>query len=229
MIEEDGRRARRTLRVQGHANVQVRPDRATITVGVMTQDPSIHAALADNAAAMHALIEAITALGLSTEQLSTTSFHVGIHRIAPHEGRDVRVAPGRLRSTEDDAPAYAVSHQLRAHLENLEQIGEILDAAVSAGANVVGDILFSVHDPAAAREQALQAAVADARRRAESMASAMGVRVLHVISAAESEPGQPGWSPLLRSIVGPQEAPRTPVQIGEFTIGADVEVVYAIE
>ena len=63
-------------------------------------------------------------------------------------------------------------------IHQLSKLGDILDRLITAGATDVGNIQFLLADPSKALDQAREAAVADARRKAELYARASGVSLV---------------------------------------------------
>jgi uncharacterized protein YggE len=115
-------------------------------------------------------------------------------------------------------------------LNNLTQIGPVVDAGLRAGANQVEGIQFRLKDDLPVREQALKQAVAEARRKAEVMAEALGVRLVAVQEVTES-----GVSVLDRvgfaggvAMAAAREATPTPVSPGQLEVSANVTVKYVI-
>jgi uncharacterized protein YggE len=62
-------------------------------------------------------------------------------------------------------------------LQDLGKVGPVIDAGLKAGANEIQGVQFGLRDELPARQQALKQAVTEARRKAESMAEALNVRL----------------------------------------------------
>ena len=117
------------------------------------------------------------------------------------------------------------SHQLTITLDSINLAGPVLDAAVGAGADSSWGVEFGLKDASAQRSQALTAAIADARKKADAMATALGVSVTGVGSASESSYSPPIQYGGVVPASGASAAP-TQIQPGQLTISADVTVVY---
>lgn len=72
----------------------------------------------------------------------------------------------------------------------MEKISDIIDGSVSLGANQVGDIQFVIDDPEKLKEEARDKAIANAKERAQSIATATGLRLGKVISFSEGVSSQ---------------------------------------
>ena len=66
---------------------------------------------------------------------------------------------------------YQVSNQVNVHVRDLSVLASVIDDSVAAGANSVSGISFDLADRSAAENQARQAAVHDARARADALAA----------------------------------------------------------
>ena len=194
-----------TVTVQGHGEASVAPDMATITLGVQNHEGKADAAVAANAAKMNEVIAAVKAQGVPDSRIQTSD--LSIYYDSQHD-------------------YYVVSHQIAARLDNPDRVGAVLDAAVGAGANNSWGVSFGLKDPSAAKVQALKGAVTDARKHADSMASALGVSITGVGSAEETsynyQPIQAGQASAARA----PAAPSTQVQPGQLTVTADIKVIY---
>jgi hypothetical protein len=106
----------------------------------------------------------------------------------------------------------------------LSKVGEILDRLVTAGATDVGNIEFLIADASKVLDQAREAAVADARRKAELYARTSGVSLGRVAWITESEPPLPLIAP--RTSLA-KSAP-VPIEPGEDTLRIRVTVGFDI-
>lgn len=74
-------------------------------------------------------------------------------------------------------PIFVATNQVTIRTNHTGSVGKILDAAISAGFNNVVSISFDIKNPQPQTDEALRISVIDARRTAEVMASAAGVRL----------------------------------------------------
>jgi uncharacterized protein YggE len=193
-----------TLSVGGHGEVDVAPDMARITVGVQSKGQDAREALSRNSTSLNAVVAAIEGQGVPASRIQTSDLSLWF---------------------DEQHDSYVASHNLDVRIDDVNKVGSVLDAAVAAGANTSWGVSFALKDESAARAQALQAAIADARKRANSMASALGVSVTGVVSAGEATVNvvQPPYPAAAQA----SAASGTNVQPGQLTISADVTVVYS--
>lgn len=204
----------RTLTVNGTGVVDVTPDLARIAIGVQTEGPEAAAAVSENSAQAQAIIAALADFGIAEEDIRTSSFNV-----FPRQERD---SEGNLTGI-----TYVVQNTVQVTVRELDQFGEVLDAAVQAGANNISDIQFDVADRSALNAKALAAAVEDARARAEILADAAGVELVQVLSLDSF-----GSSPVFaaqRVSLEFAEAADIPIAPGQIQITVDVNVRYEIQ
>jgi uncharacterized protein len=192
-----------TISVSAQGTVNVAPDMATVTLGVQTKADDAATALKNNASKMTAVISAVEAQGVPANKIQTSDLSLNF---------------------DDQNSVYVASHTITVEVDTIANVGPILDAAVNAGANNSWGVQFGLKDSSAANSQALQAAVVAARKHADAIATGLGVSITGVGSAAEptfSSPIPYGASPLAASA-----AASTPIQPGELSISANVQVVY---
>src|SRR6266545_5743405 len=110
-----------TLSVVGTGSVTATPDTATLSAGVTTQGASASEAMAANASAMAKVIDALKRAGVASKDLQT---------------QFVSVDP-RYDDSGSAIAGYSASNSVSAVVRQLSQVGDVIDAAVRAGANNV--------------------------------------------------------------------------------------------
>jgi uncharacterized protein len=112
-------------------------------------------------------------------------------------------------------------------IHQVSKVGEILDKLVTAGATDVGNIEFLVSDPSKALDQAREAAVADARRKAELYARTSGFSLGRVAWITENSGFEPPISLNAPRASIAKTAP-VPIEHGEDTLQARITVGFDI-
>ncbi len=193
----------------GDATVSVKPDLATVSAGVDSQQSTAAAAQSDLAAKAGKLIARIKSLGVSDADLSTSGYWVG-----------PVYAPG-----EQTITGYQATEVLRIKWHNVDTVGKTLDAIVQEGGATNISVGFGLADPKSAEAQARTLAIADARSKAQAMASAAGIRLGQVLRVSDvSTATQP---PIAYAGAALPSA-ATQVPVGEVDVQVSVEVDYAI-
>jgi uncharacterized protein YggE len=211
------------IMVSGSAEVRLPPDFANIDLGVLTQGKTVTAALSENNERMARVVDALHALGVQDKDIQTTTFAV-----TPQY-------PRIPNTYEDDTTqpivGYYITNKVTVRVADLTKIAKIIDISFRAGANTGGQVTFEVANGAERLDAVRQAAVADARHKAEVLAAAAQVRLGPAISVTDT-PYHPsfsaGYSP--PPFVPPpainmalREAPILP---GQISLTAMVTVIY---
>jgi uncharacterized protein len=202
----------RQITVVGTGDAKGAPDQATVQIGVQSQAQTSSDALADNSTKMEALLAKLRELGVAEKDIQTSNFS-----ISPTYGDDGQTVTG-----------YQVNNTASVTIRNIATTGELLDNVVAAGANAIYGISFGIADPKALEGQARDAAIADARARAQTMAQAAGGSLGQILSITETIGAQP--IPLM---VGASEAmladaKAVPIAQGEQTVNAQVQITFEL-
>ena len=207
------------ISVTGTGTAATSPDIADVTLGVETLASDADVAIRDNTDQMNAVSAALRDSGVAGSDIQTRSFNMWVEQIYGPDG-----PTGEVR--------YHVNNQVSARVREIDRVGEILQRALEAGANNVGGISFGVEDTAALERTARDQAVADARAKAEQLATALGVQlgaVRQVSEAVQPVPFQHqaafGFEAAAADLGG---AAPVPVSGGEFTVSASLQVVFDI-
>ena len=214
----------RTLSVHGEGQVAVRPDLATLLVGVEIAAPDLARAQRDNTARMTPILAALRGAGIAERDLRTSGYAV-------HQAYR---PPDPRRGPADDPPGYQVSNTVRATVRDLARLGETIDLAIAAGANRIHNIAFDLEDKAEAIRQARAAAVADARAKAEQYAALTGLRLGTPLAIVEGGdrgmPPQPGYElpPFVRKMREAVVTGSPPIEAGEGAIRLTVQILYEL-
>jgi uncharacterized protein YggE len=192
------------ITVTGLGSVKAVPDEAQMSFGVQTRGATAKAAVAANADAMRAVINALRQAGareIATEWVS----------VYPSSGDNGRV------------DHYSASNSVSA-VADVEDAPTVIDAAVGAGANDVSGPGLSSSDAEALYRQALAKAVDDARLRAEVLAKASGRSLGSVTAIVE---GGSEATPMFREAAQASDA-STPIVPGEQETTATVSATFSL-
>lgn len=209
-----------TIVVSGQAEVSARPDRAVVRLGAVAQAEQASAAQRQVNEAVGLAIDEIRTLGIADEQISTAAIDLSpVYAQSPDRPVEEPI--------ERRIVAYRASNVLSIELNNLKQIGDVIDAAVAAGVNRIDSVSFELRDDTALRQRALRQAVQEARAEAQAMAEALDVQIEGVADAFEGNVHimQPRLA-LARSALA--EDAGTPIRPGQVNVSASVTVHYRI-
>lgn len=162
------------LEVAAEGRASATPDRAALQGGVTTNAPTAREAILANATAMTAVIDALRAAGISSQDIRTTNVSLEPQRDIDARGRPV----GTISS-------YTANNSVIITIRDLSKLSDYLSALFESGANNVSGPVFRVDSDSTLIQQARLDAVARARREAETYAEAFGMRVDRVIRISE--------------------------------------------
>ena len=206
----------RTLSVSGSGQANLAPDIAYIYVGVHTENPTAAAGVTENNTQTQKVIQAIKDFGIDEKDIRTTNFS-----IYPQDKYDPQTG------TPTGDKTYVVDNTVYVTVHKLDQLGDLLDTVVSAGANTVNSVQFDVADKAAALKQARADAVKDAEAQAKSLAEAAGLSVGDIQSIGFFDNSQPIFEGKGGGVAA--DAASIPIQPGQLTFTVTVNIAYAIK
>ncbi|HEY7297894.1 MAG TPA: SIMPL domain-containing protein [Xanthobacteraceae bacterium] len=200
--------------VTGEGSVSVAPNYAHIKSGVTTRAKTVKEAVDANSKTMAAIIAALKDAGIADKDIQTARFSI----------QPVYAAPAP--NAEPKLSGYSVSNQVNVTVREIGKVGDALDRVVAAGATDAGSVSFLVANPSKALDQAREAAMADARRKAEVYAQAAGVRLGRVEWITEDTGNGPlPPVPLARALA---KAAPPPIESGEETLRVRITVGFDI-
>jgi len=139
---------------------------------VDTEAPSVAQAFKANNSKLTAVLAALKAKGVQPKEIQTSNLEVASR---DDEGKKL--------------PGFRVSNLVTVSREDPTTVGELLQAAITAGANQVGSLRFFVADPAKVQQRGLELAYQNARSKAESLAALANQSLGEVVCVVES----PTW------------------------------------
>jgi uncharacterized protein YggE len=202
--------AERTVTVKGSATQEVPNDAAKLGLSVSKERKSRQAALHIVAIRLRAVIAAVQATpGIGPGDITTGQISIHKARI----GKDT---------------IFRASEGIGVVLHQPERAGELVNAAVAAGATGTRGPDFFPSNPEAAYDNTLIAAFDQAKAKAAALATRAGAILgpaLTIEEASEVVPGERS-----ANAKGPRSpSPAPPARPGASTVTASVRVVFALE
>ncbi len=205
----------RAISISGHGEVRAVPDLAVVSIGVTTQATTARDALDANTKSMRSLLDTLKTAGVDARDMATSNFSV-----------NPRMDYGRENNQPGKVVAYDVNNMLTITVRNIDELGGLLDVAVTSGSNTVNGISFSVSKPDAMLDEARKQAVADARHKADIYASAGGFTIGNILSLTEGSASPP---PPVMYQAKAERAGDVPIAQGEQALSIDVSITYEIK
>ena len=210
-----------TLTVRGNAEVSAAPDRAIVQLGAVAEGKNAIDAQKEVSEKVTAVLKAVTATGISAEKITTTEL-----TLVPLYEQSKRMPPDQKNS--ERIIGYKATHMIRVEIAAMDKIGDVIDAAMDAGANRVEQLYFQLADDTTFRKRALREAALSAREKARELADALNLRLVRIMDV--SEEGVHLIRPQFRiQPMAALNAESTPVQPGQIQVSASVVITYRIE
>ena len=206
-----------TLTLSAFGETAIKPDMATLDLGVDSTELTAAAAMTANARRMTDVIAVLKKAGLGSNDLQTSGLS-----LSPQYAYDQN-RPPRLTG-------YQVTNRLTVTVHDLTRLGPIADAVTNAGASSIGGISFALANPQAAEDLARVAAVKALQDKATLYTRATGyrgARLLHLSEGAELSPGPRPQGPMMA--MRAQSVVSTPVETGEVKVRIDINGTFALE
>ena len=213
-----GKSAAGGITVVGQGEAYGQPDQAQVQAGVEIFAETVSEATGQNEAVIAQITAALGQMGINAEDIQTTNYSLWAEQIYGDRG-------------PEGIAGYRVTNMVNVTSRDIDKVGEALAAVTDAGANSIYGINFIVADPAALEEEARAAAMADARKRAASLAELGGVSLGDVQLISEVI-GQPAPMPfgfgggdfaVMESVAVPSISP------GELSYQVQVQVTFDIQ
>src|SRR5512133_37314 len=179
----------RTVSVSGTGSVNVQPDIAIIGLGVQTDAQTASQALSQNSQQMQAVLDVLKKAGVASADIRTQ--YVQLYPRYSNPQPLPQIQPNQTAPTAEPNRiiGYTASNTVQVTVRNLNNLGSLLDQAVTAGGNQIESINFDLANPAQSMDRARDAAMQDAGHRAQQLANLANQRLGQVISIQEASRG----------------------------------------
>jgi uncharacterized protein YggE len=210
-----------TMSLTGEGTIRVKPDMATLQLGVVAEAKTAREALSENTSRMAEIVAALRADGIESRDLQTSDFSIEPRYSQPPRGHEAEPFVPEIIG-------YAVRNALTVRIRDLGQTGALLDKAVTLGANTISGPSFEVADPSALQDSARKAAMRDALRKAELYAEAAGVSLTRILRIDEASGYAPQPMAMAREMKAQAYDAAVPIESGELSMGAQVSISWEI-
>jgi len=208
----------RTLNVTGNGKAFLTPDIAYINIGVHTEDKNAAEAVGSNNTRSQKVADALKKFNIDPKDIQTTNFSIFPQQQYDPNGKLVGIT-------------YMVDNTVFVTLRDISKLGDVIGAAVDAGANSINSIQYDAADSSKALSDARKAAVADALAQAKELAAAAGVTLgdIQTISTYSSGVPMPVYD--AKGYGGGAAAASAPVPVspGQLVLTLDVNIVFKIQ
>lgn len=205
------------ITVIGRGEAFGEPDEARVQIGAETFAESVAEATSGNEENVQAIMAALQEIGIAAEDIQTSNYSLWAEQVYGDKG-------------PEGIAGYRVSNQVNVRIRDIEKVGQVISAATEAGANNIHGVSFTVAEPGDLEIEARQAAISNARQKAQSLAEMSGVELGEIVSLSEVI-GQP--TPVLERLAsggaGAADAAVPSISPGEQSYTVQIQVTFAIQ
>lgn len=210
-----------TMNIVGRATLEAPPDFASVSIGVTNKAQTTAAAIDATSTASAKIAAAAKTFGIAPRDIQTS--YVSLQQ----SFKSVRNPDGTVEQRPD---GYTASNSVIVRVRELPKLGEFLRNVVDGGANQIGGVSFELADPGKLEREALASAVKDARRQAEIIAEAAGVKIKRIETISTGGQYRPTPRPMADTRMRAAKAsPDVPVEPGSLDVSAEVQMSVSFE
>ena len=202
----------RTISVTGEGQVSTSPDAARAIIGVQETGEDLSEVLTSANERMDEVIQVLRDEGIPEDEIQTRDFSVRVERDHEASGNPIT--------------GFTVINLVEFTVSPIDDVADVIDQAVDAGANQVNTISFIVKNRDAAIQQARERAMEDARAKAEHFAELGDLNLGSIASISETAGTPPAPVAEEADAVGGAGPPIAP---GQQTVRVVVQVVWEIQ
>jgi len=214
----------KVISVTGTATASVDPDLLVVQFGVETQKLTAKEALESNSAILANIVESLKTVGIPYDELSTSRFNIMPIYDSYRDEKTGRYTQELL--------GYRVSNVIMVETVNLELAADIIDTAVSVGANRVDSVYFTLSPELnlQIKDDLIEKAVLNAKTKAENALAPLNHKIIGVKAISLSEFGMP--PPIFDTAFGMAESAvfksSTPVFSSDQKVSTTANVIFLI-
>jgi uncharacterized protein YggE len=212
------------VELESEGKVEVKPDKATFYFTVTTDAAQAQDAAKTNARDAENFLTAIKKVLSPEDKVKTSQYQV-----LPIFRR-VEKVQGKERIKTDEITGYRASHRFEVELRDLGKIGQVADTALKNGVNEVNGPYFSHTQQEDLQNQAAVKALERARKLAEALAQAAGLKVKRVTKMSTTHAIYPRGFAMAKAAppAGVAQDVQTPIEVGDITFNSRLTVTFEL-
>ena len=208
------------ISVSGTGETTVSADTAVISLGVNARNKDVLKAQQAVNETIAAIRKALIEQGIREENINTEL--INIYALYDYSGDQEQLA------------AYSANSTLAIKVTDMQSVGALIDTAFAAGANTLNGVSFSASDTDEAKAEAIKKAVENAKKKAEILAEAGGLKITGIRTISENsvhsyENSVGNVYAKGMDMMASEEAPGTVVQSARLVVSADVSITFSAE
>jgi hypothetical protein len=161
------------ITVTGEGKVYVKPDIALVSLGVTTTGSTTADVMERNTQKMNAVVQAVKDSGVEEKDIQTTNYSLSpLYNYTEAAGRVFQ--------------GYTLEQNLQVKIRDFEKVGDILQQAVSKGANLTSNLQFTIENPEEFRQEARTKAIEQAKANAQNLVKDSGITLGKLVNVYEN-------------------------------------------
>jgi len=227
------------ITVTGTGKVYAKPDVALISLGVTTTATTVADVTKSNTTKMNAVIATVKALKIDEKDIQTTNYSLTpvyenytipapVPLMYPVSGS--ASGSSAIIRTGSTVTGYKLEQDVQVKIRDFTKIGDVLSQATTSGANVVGDLQFTIDNPEQFKDQARAEAIAEAKTNAKNIAKESGVKLGKIINVYENNYYAPTMYSSAKAMGAgvTDSAPAPVIQPGQQEIDVTINLTYQV-
>ncbi|HOV88512.1 MAG TPA: SIMPL domain-containing protein [Candidatus Paceibacterota bacterium] len=213
--------AKNTLTVSGEGKIYAKPDVAIVEMSVISQNKDVKVVQNENNQKMQQVVNFLKESGIDEKDIKTLQYN-----LQPEydynwcrTGDFPVYCPPKLVD-------YILTQSVQAKIRDLNRVGEIIGHLSSAGVNQISSISFIIDDATAIKATARKEAIAEAKKKAQTMAEEANIQLGKIIGLSESISGA---APQRMVFAKDNIEASAPIEAGTNEVVVSVSVTYEIK
>ena len=222
--------ATNTINVSGYGEAFGAPDIAEFTFTVSSEKSTVAAAQTEATQKINAVIAYLKQQGVDEKDIRTSDYSIN----PQYDYSNTVCANGYCPPSRQTLRGYEVRQTTTVKVRDTSKAGDLLTGVGSNGATEVSGLNFTFDDPNKLQNDARANAIADAKQKADLLASQLGVHLVRVVSYSDSNGGYPtpyyakDMAYSTGSGVANQAAVPPEISVGQNKVTSNVNVTYEI-
>ncbi len=226
-----------TISFSGHGEVKAVPNLATISFTIENTASTVASAQNKVTAQETAVLSFLTSEGVAKSDIQTENYNS-----SPQYQYQNSVCPQPMPLSSGAVPniavycppskqvltGYNVSEDISVQVHDLTKVGNIVSGIGAIGISNINGPDYSIQNQDQLNEQARKLAIVDAKTKAKTLASDLGVTLGNIVNFSENGNTPPVVYPMAMNAAVSAKAPAPALPAGQNTITSDVSITYEI-
>ena len=238
--------ATNTISVSGHGEFYATPDIATFSFSVVSDKATVAEAQSDATKTTNTLTQYLKGAGIAEKDIQTSGYSIQPqyeyqNAVCPTSAPQPAVYNSNGTSGSSGTASavycppgrqvlkgYEVRQTTTIKVRDTSKAGDLLAGVGGKGATEVSGLSFTFDDPSKPQTEARGKAIADAKSKADALASQLGVSIVRVVSFSENGSSPQPYPVAYGMGAVDSKAVAPEISVGQNTTSDDVTITYEI-